>query len=558
MQDTNDSDDKNSSIALTSNQKHACLMQSALGQLPTSQGCYGLHEPVFVELPQPQGRVKQQGQPCHITWIRSCSLHTCNQLLKHSLKIHSQLLVTRRPFLILTIIYTIVLFGSTALQHFLLGTQGWDLGLFEQFNWLIANGHINTISSLRDITPLQDHFALLLLPIALIYKLLPNAYTLLALQSLALGSLTALSAELCRRRNIAPQLTWALAIAITLNPYSFLVNRGEFHIEVLTLPLMLLAITETTQKRRWLYYASLLLSLFAKSAQALFGFGLALYALARGQRTRAGITAGISLAWWLIASEMASAGGDYINLRLGYLGGSKLEIITTLISKPWTIFTEASPESILVYTVGLSLPFLAKLRLRSWPALLGASPIYLTNLISASGIQRELNHHYSVGILAFLIAGCIDSMSTAPTSMPLHAKRILASTALLGTTAFLSYGRIGYYSTRYLPRMQEAMHFQQAKRVIPDGASVLAMRNYVSHMAGRLTIRPIESDYGPIDQYEWIVLPAPNVPIEVGGKLIAAGRRRSGVRIKHVASEAEANGMQCNKANSSIVICSRS
>ena len=497
------------------------------------------------------------GQGCHIVWIRSCSLHTCNKLLKHSLEIHSQLPVTRRPFLILTIIYTTVLFGSTALSHFLLASHVWDLGLFEQFNWLIANGHINTISSLRDITPLQDHFSLLLLPIALIYKLLPNSYTLLALQSLALGSLTALSAALCRRRNIAPQLTWALAIAIILNPYSFLVNRGEFHVEVLTLPLMLLAITETTQKRRWLYYSSLILSLFAKSAQALFGFGLALYALARGQRTRAGITAGISLAWWLIASEMASAGGDYINLRLGHLGGSKLEIITTLISKPWTIFSEASPESILLYTVGLSLPFLALLRLRSWPALLGASPIYLTNLISASGIQRELNHHYSVGILAFLIAGCIDSMGTAPTSMRLHARRIVAITALLATTALLAYGRIGYYSTRYLPRMQEAMHFQHAKRVIPDGASVLAMRNYVSHMAGRLTIRQIEYDYGPIDQYEWIVLPAPNVPIEVGGKLIAAGHSRVGARLRDVINEAEVNGMQCNEANSSIVVCSR-
>ena len=108
--------------------------------------------------------------------------------------IQSQLPGHRLSFLILTIIYTTVLFSSTALQHFLLGTQGWDLGIFEQFNWLIANGRINTISSLRDITPLQDHFALLLLPIALVYKLLPNAYTLLALQSLALGSLTALSA----------------------------------------------------------------------------------------------------------------------------------------------------------------------------------------------------------------------------------------------------------------------------------------------------------------------------------------------------------------------------
>ena len=142
--------------------------------------------------------------------------------------------------------------------------------------------------------------------------------------------------------------------------------------------------------------------------------------------------------------------------------------------------------------------------------------------------------------------------------MRLNGKRIVAITALLGTTAFLAYGRIGYYSTRYLPRMQEAIHFQQAKHVIPDGASVLAMRNYVPHMAGRLTIRQIERDYGPIDQYEWIVLPAPNVPIEAGGKLIPVSRSRVGPLIKHVTSEAEANGMHCIKANSSIIVCSRS
>ena len=74
------------------------------------------------------------------------------KLSHHILKINFRLPVTRRPFLILTIIYTSVLFGSTALSHFLLASHVWDLGIFEQFNWLIANGHINTISSLRDLS----------------------------------------------------------------------------------------------------------------------------------------------------------------------------------------------------------------------------------------------------------------------------------------------------------------------------------------------------------------------------------------------------------------------
>ena len=79
---------------------------------------------------------------------------------------------------------------------------------------------------------------------------------------------------------------------------------------------------------------------------------------------------------------------------------------------------------------------------------------------------------------------------------------------LLSTIAMLSYRRIGYYSSRFLPRLEEGIHIKQAKRVIPDEAPVLAMRNYVSHTAGYLTIRQIEEDYGQIEQYDWIVLPA--------------------------------------------------
>ena len=84
------------------------------------------------------------------------------------------------------------------------------------------------------------------------------------------------------------------------------------------------------------------------------------------------------------------------------------------------------------------------------------------------------------------------------------------------------------------------------------------MDQYVPHMAGRLTISHIDSDYGPIDQYKWIVLPAPEVPIVERGKLTAAGRSKWGALIDKVTKEAQANGMQCNKANSSIVVCSRS
>lgn len=466
---------------------------------------------------------------------------------------------SRRPFVILSVLYTAVLFSSTAFQHFLLGSQVWDLGIFEQFNWLIANGGINQASSLRNITPLQDHFSLLLLPIALVYKLSPNAYTLLGLQSLALGCMPALASDLCLRKGVSRPLTWALALAIVLSPYSFLVNRGDFHPDVLTLPLMLLAIRETDQPRRWLYYPCLLLTLFAKNAQALFGVGLSLYALAKGQRGRAGITLAISLAWWFIATEMSSAGGDHVGIRLGYLGNNKLEIITTLITRPWTVFREAPPDSILLYTLGLSLPFLALLGRRSWPALLGCTPIYLTNIISASSIQRELNHHYSIGILAFLIGGCIDALSQAQPPSMQRARNILTATLLLATASFIGYGRVSYFTSRYLPRLQEARDFQQAKQMIQPTDSVLTITNYAAHLAGRQQVKQLEKPgYGAVDQYDWIVLPAPDIPINIGGKLKRVDQSKIAGTVARIRLQAEESGMTCQSANRSIVLCAKS
>ena len=89
---------------------------------------------------------------------------------------------------------------------------------------------------------------------------------------------------------------------------------------------------------------------------------------------------------------------------------------------------------------------------------------------------------------------------------------------------------------------------------------VLTIDNYAAHMAGRQTIRQIEKKgkgHEPVDQYDWIVLPAADVPINIGGKLKAAGRSKVGSRMEQVIGDAEEAGMRCAAANASIVVCSR-
>ena len=461
-----------------------------------------------------------------------------------------------RVALIVSIVYASILFATAAVQHYLFGTQVWDIGLFEQFSWLIGEGKITEISSLRQIAPLEDHFSLLLLPLGGVYKVFPSTFTLIGLQSIALGSLPAVVAYLAVKRQIKARLIWALICAIILCPYSFLVNKGDFHPDVLTIPFMIVAIFEATQRRRWRYYFCLSIALFAKNAQALFGFGLGLYAIARGKYTRGLITIIISTVWWFLATHLSSAGGDHVAIRLGYLGDTKLEMLATLLMQPWIVFSVTSPSDIFLYSLGLSLPFLALLRKPALACLLGAAPVYLINIISDSGIQRELNHHYSIPILAFLIAGCLDSMPLISAKAHQIQKNIFNATLILALVAFFGYSRLVYFKSRYLPRLPEALAFQSVASGIGSQESVLTTANYAVHLAGRENIFQIEKDYyeknGP---FEVIILPSDSALINVRGRLREVGQTKIGLEMSEIVEAANKSGMSCDQPNRYIRLC---
>jgi uncharacterized membrane protein len=389
-----------------------------------------------------------------------------------------------------------------------------------------------------------------------IYKIFPSTFTLIGLQSIALGSLPAVVAYLAIKREIKARLIWALICSIVLCPYSFLVNKGDFHPDVLTIPFMVIAIFEATQSRRWRYYICLSIALFAKNAQALFGLGLGLYAIARGRYEKGLITIVISTFWWFLATHLSSAGGDHVAIRLGYLGDTKLEMLARLLVQPWIVFSVTSPSDIFLYSLGLSLPFLALLRKPALACLLGAAPVYLINIISDAGIQRELNHHYSIPILAFLIAGCLDSMPLISIKAHQIQKNVFNATLVLALVAFLGYSRLVYFKSRYWPRLPEALAFQSVVSGISSQKSVLTTANYAVHLAGRENIFQIEKEgYEKDGPFEVIILPSESAFINVKGRLREVGQTRIGLEMWKVVEAANKSGMSCDQPNSYIRLC---
>lgn len=442
------------------------------------------------------------------------------------------------------LVFSSILFLFASTKHFLLGNSVWDFGIFEQFSWLIANGKINDISSLRGIAPLQDHFSLLLLPIGVIYKLLPSGYTLIALQSLALGSLPILSNILFNKNRTSSKLTTSLYIAICFSPLIFLVNIANFHPEVVSVPFILLAIAEIKKKKSLLFVFNLIVILSAKKSQVLVGMGLAIYSFSKGKMKKGLISLVISYIWWIISSKSSAPGGDYITSRLGYLGDSISNIIVNIISKPWLILNEASPDEIILYTVGLLLPFIFLLGKNSTISLISLMPIYLTNIISSSGSQRELYSQYSISILPFVIVGCWESIESKTKFNLEIIKRIYYSTLLITFIAFIGYSRIGYFKYRYFPNLSEAIEFQKTIKSIRTKNSVLTTDKYASRLSNRKLIHSIETNrLDSLNKYDIILLPVN------GGKNIE--------KINQIKKTAVEFGIECKENNKFFITCEK-
>ena len=456
---------------------------------------------------------------------------------------------------LLTVFFSGILFLFAASKQYLLSNDIADLGLFEQFIWLIANGKINTVASLAGRPPLQDHFSLLLIPISFIYKLIPSTYTLLGLQSIALGVLPGIAYKSVAKQGGSNLLVFSFVFSIILCPYIFLINLANFHPEVVTIPFMLIAILESRKERKWVYFLSLLVSLFAKKAQVLYGVGLSLYTLKAGKTYRSIITLLISIVWWLISSKFSAISGDFIQLRLGYLGSNNFEIVRSLITQPWLILNEASLDSIFLYTLGLFLPFLCLITRRAYPAFFGLLPIYFTNIISASSMQRDFGWHYSAGIIPFMIAACIDSSVDWKYINGQRLKVISNLSIVLVVISFIGYARIGYFQSRYIPRFKESVEFHKFKTLVRTDGSVLTNDNYTAHFANREKINTYTSNYLPISEYDYIVLPEKNNIIKGRKKLLLDDKREG--KVKKIIRDAEVSGMSCILNNKYIRFCAR-
>lgn len=322
-------------------------------------------------------------------------------------------------------------FGATALaRHAAFITHAQDLGYFDQTIWGTARGRPLwfTVYDLNLTVPegrsfLAYHVEPLLILLAPLYWLWDDVRALLLVQPVILALAAVPAYRLGKLRLGSAWGGLAIALLLLLNPTIQAAPINDFHTLAFAPLLLLLALLALLQ-RQWLRLAGWCgLAILIKEQVSLMIALIGLVVLLDGLRhgwpgKRRQAIVGLSLAlggalWFLLSVAVVipffvghQATESPFVARYGRYGASLLGIIQTLLTRPDIVWRVTPKEEVLLYWLNLLLG--GGLVSLVSPLVLLAAPELAINSLSSFGAQRASATHYSLSIVAFIIAGAAD------------------------------------------------------------------------------------------------------------------------------------------------------
>ncbi len=404
---------------------------------------------------------------------------------------------------------SVILFACSSLRHALFQSGAFDLGIFDQAVYLIAQGEV-PISSFLGFHILGDHAALVFYPLALLYKIYPDVHWLLGVQAIALSIGAMPTMMLARQAGLKMQQALAIAWAYLLYPLVFNLNLFDFHPEVIALPALLWAILAARENKIIWFCVAIVTVLACKAVLALTVVAMGFWLLIWDKRRLCGtiaICAGI--AWFLIATqviipEFGSAADIERHLpRYGYLGNSFGEIIKNLFLQPKLVIGKIFSSATLEYLSLLFLPVICLLSPKHLTPMVGAIPTLVMNILSEAPAQRNLVHHYSAPILPFLLVAAISSLANG--SRWLQSGRAIA---LYSLVAFLALAKFGYFGSKYLESIDTWQATRCAIAQVQTDGGVLTTHEIAPHLTHRKKIKFTDANSPPANlaDFDYILL----------------------------------------------------
>jgi uncharacterized membrane protein len=434
-------------------------------------------------------------------------------------------------------VYTV--FEIEQQRHF--DTAGYDLGIFDQAIRGYAHFHA-PISLMKGVhngfgthfSELGDHFSPIIAAVAPVYRVFPDAVTLLIVQGLLLAA-SVPSVWLFSKRNLGRLAAYLIAVAYALAWGLQAAMAADFHEIAFAVPLLAIAIERLDGGRlRTAVIAALLLLLVKED----FGIVVAAFALVVGLRTQkwrlAGVLAVAGLATTVLADRvLIPAFGGKSGYYWDYyaaLGSGPLQAAWHVIRHPFSTFhLMVTPHAKVRLLEWLFIP-LGLMPLGS-PFVLLVVPLLAERLLSNNPNHWTLTHQYSAPFVPILTLAAVDTVARirnalqerqARTPTSSHRKQLGAPTWVVGpayafgilVVAVWACGRMpfGQLTRHGFAQSWRATSYDQARQaaidVVPHGVFVEASDLLAPHLVDRDQV--ILLDATP-HSAPWVVFDAGNV-----------------------------------------------
>ncbi len=376
----------------------------------------------------------------------------------------------------------------SALRHFLLNSNAYDLGLFDQWIWLVSKG-LPPYSSMEGVHLLADHGAWVLYFAALPYKFYPSLQWLLATQAACL-SFTAIPIWFVgRQAGLTGKFCWLVCLLWWLQPVVFNANLFDFHPEVWAMPALAGSYWANRANKPWIWISLLLFLLGCRDGLVLVVAGLGIEQAFRRRWAWSASAIGLALAWLAFLNRLVyplltgtNAGPKAAANLFPYLGNTLDEVLINLITKPNLLISNVDWGGGLIYLLLISIAVFPLWRNASIPVLLGSIPLVFVNLISQEAPQRTLIHHYSLPIAVIVIIAVIDGLAVK-IKQPFPLKALAWS-----AVCWAALAKPWFFTGPYLARFDSVVPVYQALNSIPDSSRVITTSYLVPHLSNRANI----------------------------------------------------------------------
>ena len=381
----------------------------------------------------------------------------------------------------------------------LLGAQAFDLGVFQQGVWLLANGYTPFVT-VRGWHLFADHFSPILFAFVPFYRILAHPFWLFFGQTLALALGVIPLYRLAIRHTQNEKIAALISIGYLLHPAIMTMLFFDFHPALLSIPFVLWAIDALDENRPIRFAIACLLALLCREDVAVPVVCLGLYGLLVRRKWWSGAMVAFSVLWFFFAIKMmAVLSGEektaYLSLYSRW-GHTPLQIVVGILTHHIAplkalIFCKGHFTQPGAYPLLLLAPF-GFFPLFSGSFALFALPNYAVLALSDWRAMRELGFQHASIIAPWLAASLPFAFGRlqklVDENLQLQWRKVVVTTFSL--CLIVSFFR--YVPHIYLHFHANILPEQQAKQiriflaeVIPPDASVSAPSQFVPHLAHR-------------------------------------------------------------------------